>query len=343
MNFCLSLQVIALFTVSSTFSFALKHTSLSSSIQIQKKSMSILLNSLNLNIDVSNQQQPLSPDDSSNLPNPLTLSKSLQRLMLQLKGSVMSDDGKKVNYHEMKNSELYQEYKSLSPILSHYKIDDINTSLTEQQRFSFFVNIYNAMIMNAYCDLGPPDNTPVARTMFFSGASGVKYNICGLSFSPDDVEHGILRANTAHPSKQALGETHYFADGDERSKLSMSVLDPRIHFILNCGAVSCPPIAILGDDPEYALQVASFGYLDSEISVNLSNNDSECTLFLPKLLLWYGNDFATDMKERLHKIFQLFKPAKREAIESQLRPFGWPNDIKFTIAYNDYNWTPNSI
>jgi hypothetical protein len=206
--------------------------------------------------------------------------------------------------------------------------------------------------MNAYCDLGPPENTPPARTSFFSGSSGVKYNICGLSFSPDDVEHGVLRANTAHPSKQALGEIHYFTEDDVRSQLSVSVLDPRVHFILNCGAVSCPPIAILGDDPNWALQVAAYGYLGSEISVTTttsssncsnSNNDSECTLNLPKLLLWYGNDFATDIKDRLHRILELCKPEKKEEIESQLRLFGWPDEIKFKIAYNDYNWTPNSI
>lgn len=289
--------------------------------------------------------QLIASSTQSPLPDPLALSKSLQRLMLQLKGSVMSDDGKRVNYEAMKHSDLYRQYKSLSPILRQYKINDIKNSLSAAQQFSFFVNIYNAMIINAYCEVGPPENTPAARTSFFSGASGVRYNICGLSFSPDDVEHGILRANTAHPSKQALGEIHYFAADDARSQLSVPTLDPRLHFILNCGAVSCPPIAVLGDDPKRALQVAAAGYLDSEISVStsVSNGVPECTLYLPKLLLWYGNDFATDMKERLLRIFLLFSPSKRQEVESHLHLFGWPNEIKFTVAYSDYNWTPNSV
>lgn len=293
--------------------------------------------------------------DISTLPDPLTLSQSLQRLMLQLKDSVMSDDGKRVNYDVMRESELYKQYQSLSSLLAHYKIEEIKNTMSEAQRFSFFVNIYNAMIIDAVCALGPAENTPAARTAFFSGASGARYNICGLTFSPDDVEHGLLRANTAHPSKQALGEIHYFADDDPRSQLAVSKLDPRLHFILNCGAMSCPPIAVLGNDPDRALQLAAAGYLAAEVSVTVTSESvsetsdatsavqSSCTLNLPKLLLWYGNDFGADLKQRLDQILSMCSAPHREELEGQLRKFGWPEEIRFEVKYSDYNWTPNSL
>jgi len=47
--------------------------------------------------------------------------------------------------------------------------------------------------------------------------------------------------------------------------------------------------------------------------------------------------------EELPKAVTKPKPEKKEEVESQLRLFGWPDEIKFKIAYNDYNWTPNSI
>ena len=79
---------------------------------------------------------------------------------------------------------------------------------------SFFVNLYNALILHANCVLGPPKDTPQARSDFFKGITGAKYMIgggggeggggvveSGQLFSPDDIEHGILRANHPHPSQ----------------------------------------------------------------------------------------------------------------------------------------------
>ena len=39
-----------------------------------------------------------------------------------------------------------------------------------------------------------------------------------------------------------------FSDSDPRHKMALTSLDPRIHFALNCGASSCPPIRIYTED-----------------------------------------------------------------------------------------------
>ena len=66
------------------------------------------------------------------------------------------------------------------------------------------------------------------------------YNVGGLLFTLDEIEHGILRCNKGHPNnKKAV-----FKESDDRKSLIMTTLDPRIHFALNCGAQSCPPIRI---------------------------------------------------------------------------------------------------
>ena len=58
------------------------------------------------------------------------------------------------------------------------------------------------------------------------------------------MEHGVLRANKGHP---ASGEPE-FAASDPRHSVSLSVVDPRIHFALNCGARSCPPIRVYTEE-----------------------------------------------------------------------------------------------
>ncbi|GMI39841.1 hypothetical protein TeGR_g12793 [Tetraparma gracilis] len=50
------------------------------------------------------------------------------------------------------------------------------------------------------------------------------------ALSLDDVEHGLLRS-----------EPGRFPPGDAREGLRVQ-LDKRVHFALNCGASSCPPV-----------------------------------------------------------------------------------------------------
>jgi hypothetical protein len=56
--------------------------------------------------------------------------------------------------------------------------------------------------MHATCVLGPPADLPAARTAFFNGSTGAKYNIGGFLFSADDIEHGIIRLNKRYNEKQ---------------------------------------------------------------------------------------------------------------------------------------------
>jgi len=89
----------------------------------------------------------------------------------------------------------------------------------------------------------------------FSFYNHYKYNVGGMNFSLDDIEHGVLRGNVSL-IKSMLGIKGYRFDiNDPRQKLanSGSKIDgkfiegrkePRIHFALNCGAKSCPPIRL---------------------------------------------------------------------------------------------------
>jgi hypothetical protein len=64
--------------------------------------------------------------------------------------------------------------------------------------------------------LGPPEDTPAARTAFFTGNSGAKYSIGGVLFSPDDIEHGILRWGRQKGSDELLLLIDYYINIQQR-------------------------------------------------------------------------------------------------------------------------------
>ena len=101
-------------------------------------------------------------------------------------------------------------------------------------RLAFCINLYNLMIQHAFAKLGPPFST-FKRGHFFSNVS---YNVGGLVYSLNSLEGGVLRGNRRQPYTWFRP----FGSRDPRLATSLPRLDPRIHFALNCGAKSCPPV-----------------------------------------------------------------------------------------------------
>merc|ERR1719291_802631 len=87
------------------------------------------------------------------------------------------------------------------------------------------------------------------------------YNVGGLLFTLDEIEHGVLRCNKGHPKD----EKPMFTD-EARKSLSLSFLDPRIHFALNCGATSCHPIRVYQKEKlDQQLNMAAKSFVNQEI------------------------------------------------------------------------------
>ena len=108
----------------------------------------------------------------------------------------------------------------------------------------------------------------------------------GLSLSLNQVEHGLLRGNRRPPN----GVRPTLREGDPRLALAPEAVDPRIHFALNCGARSCPPIrdydgGRLGEQ----LELATRSYLEAETTFDRD----ACRVRLPGLMRLYAADFGT--------------------------------------------------
>jgi hypothetical protein len=207
------------------------------------------------------------------------------------------------------------------------KIKRVSLPYLEQQlsddthKKAFWLNIYNAFfqILRKSKNLKKP---AIFRERHI--------HIAGQAFSLDDIEHGILRR---YRYKYSLG---YFANPFARSlikKLAVEVLDYRIHFAMNCGAKSCPPIAFYtADNLERQLELATLTFLTGETDIKEQAKEAHVT----RLFQWFLKDFGGPkgvrkiLNERFNKDFQDFKLVYKEySWEEQLDNY---NEAQFAEA-----------
>lgn len=110
-------------------------------------------------------------------------------------------------------------------------------------------------------------------------------DVDGLWLTPDVIEHGLLRGNRRPP----YGLRPLLGRDDPRLALAPERPDPRIHFALNCGARSCPPVReYYGDRVDEQLEDATRAYLVAESVVDRARGEVR----LPYLMRLYRADFA---------------------------------------------------
>ena len=119
-------------------------------------------------------------------------------------------------------------------------------------------------------------------------------------------------------------------------------LEPRIHFAINCGAFSCPPLAqraYNAREIEAQLEAVTTRFARDPQHVRL---DEGGRLHLSKILEWYGQDFVdwfpADRKPAAAKptIVDFLRPYLPEETAEYLRQHPGVD-----ILYSDYDWTLN--
>lgn len=193
---------------------------------------------------------------------------------------------------------------------------------------AFWLNVYNCLIIHSMVQKGQPKSF-LDRFSFYSSN---KYLVGYQEFSLDDIEHGILRGNRPSPSN-LLGKQS-FSSKDPRRFCSIVPRDPRIHFALNCGARSCPPIRVFsGEDLDAELEAATSAFCEGEVTVDPENR----TVYLSKLFDWYKGDFGDTTEERLRWILPFLDPKKRGNLEKLLSE----GADKIKVQFNVYDWGVN--
>jgi len=199
------------------------------------------------------------------------------------------DDGR-VDYGRLKKSgaDLSALYKQAG-----------NTTLSgasDTEKKAFYINAYNVAVINGVVQQYPL-KSPLDQPGFFDK---VKHRIAGQEMTLNQLEKDRLL--------NAFGDT-------------------RIHFVVVCAAVSCPPLA-------------SFAYMPDKLDAQLDErarlalNDPSFTQInrgqkkvnVSKIFDWYKSDFTKGGQSILGYI----NGFRREKI---------PND--YALGFYEYNWTLN--
>ncbi len=161
------------------------------------------------------------------------------------------------------------------------KLNELNAQLaSDDQKVAFWLNIYNAYIQVILAKNPEKYND---RGVFFKEK---QINIGSAIFSFADIEHGILR-RSQHPL--FLGYiTRPFPDKTEKM-LRVKKRNWRIHFALNCGAKSCPPVAIYDVDRlGEQLSEGTKTYLNKFTNFRKEENNA----YVTSLFSWFRGDFG---------------------------------------------------
>jgi len=207
-----------------------------------------------------------------------------------------------------------QEEKAGEEFISSYtKLSDetlINQLDNDEKKYAFWINTYNAFIQyhlqkkpEYYEDRGNFFKLPLI-------------DIGGTTMSFAEIEHGILRRSQLELFLGYLSNP--FASKREKS-LRVENRDYRIHFSLNCGAKSCPPVAIYGSDNLND----QLDYMSKKFHDKFSRyNKTENLVTTTALFSWFRGDF--DGPDGIRKILK-----KYEVI----------TDTDVRVVTEKYDWT----
>lgn len=256
------------------------------------------------------------------------LGEQLKQSINGLKQTAFQDG--KVDYSALREHEAYRHYRRLARQLQTFPLA---TLAGDDERMAFWINLYNALIIDAIIQWGVKRSVQDVLGFFAKAA----YCVNGYRFSADDIEHGILRANAGHP---ALGKPQ-FGKSDPRLQWVVREFDPRIHFTLVCGADSCPPIGVYQPEAlDWQLNAATRAFINSrEVKIDVTQGK----IHLSPIFRWYAPDWGGTMWNQfgigryVWLVGYLGAYIDDPAIAAALRE----NPTRFNVRFSVYDWTLN--
>lgn len=208
------------------------------------------------------------------------------------------DENGRVNYTQLKaNPEKLEAYLDLLAVAKP-------TEWSYNEQLAFWINAYNAIVIKGVIDHYPTNS--VRRVKLFRGFFyRLKFQVAGKTYTPNQIEHGILREEFP---------------------------DPRVHFAIVCASFSCPPIgdrAFSAETIEERLETLTFNFIQNPEHVRIDR--AKHIVHLSKIFKWYENDFMEGYDGVADFLADYRPPEDAEYLSSM--------DIKF--RYLDYDWTLN--
>lgn len=171
----------------------------------------------------------------------------------------------------------------------------IEANLNQHEFLSFYINAYNLLVIKGVVDQYPFENLEEIPGFF----KETEYVVANQKLSLDEVEF---------------------------QKLFRENRDPRFHFVLNCGALSCPTLSNEAMKPAELDQQLDFAIrlvMDRDDYVYV--NHAEKSVWVSRIFDWYNDDFTAEgsLREFINKHRFTSIPANYE------------------IKYLDYDWRLN--
>jgi len=254
----------------------------------------------------------LNPEPAqSGLENP---ARNLREIANDMRVQAISPSTGEVDYSRLMESESYARFRTFTRALPSCTKEDLGD---RAQQIAFWINLYNALILHGVIHFNV--NGSMLRDIGFFRR--IAYNVGGMRFSADDIEHGVLRGNRRHPYLPFLP----FAKDDPRLMMSIEDPDPRVHFALVCGARSCPPISAYdGEQLDAQLDQAAAAFING---IGAQFDPGARTLSLSRIFKWYSGDFG----------------GREGALRLVDEYLDMPEDITGArIRYLPYDWSVNS-
>lgn len=174
------------------------------------------------------------------------------------------------------------------------------STLPRDAEMAYWINLYNATTLRLVLDHYPVESIKDIGGFLRSPWKKDLVTVGGSDLTLDTIENDILR-----PRFQ----------------------DPRIHFVLNCAAVDCPPLApfaFTGPGLDDQLERVTRDAMRDPRFAELRDGK----LHLTKLYDWYGDDW-----EDIRAFVARYRPEDRAAIL----------DEDTELEYNDYDWKLNAL
>jgi len=197
-----------------------------------------------------------------------------------------------VAYNKIKYKEVKDNPRLLNKLVNQIAKADL-TNLSADEQKAFYINSYNILVIK-----GIIDNYPLKR--------------------PTDIE-GFFDKTTYKIAKK-----EYTLDHLEFNVIFPEFKDPRLHFVLVCAAISCPPIVDYAYHPEKLEE-----QLNERTRASINNavfviyDEEAMSANISEIFKWYKDQFQPNIK----------------AFINAHRNDPLPEDI--SIDYYPYNWSLN--